>query len=51
MSEKEEEKFQLSNTCQICEKLIDNNDGQVRNHCHVTEKFRGAVHWDYNINF
>ena len=41
----EEEKFQLSNVCWISEKLIDNYDEEVRDHCHVTEKFRGAVHW------
>ena len=28
MSEKEEEKFQLSNICWLCEKLIDNDDGK-----------------------
>ena len=26
ISEKEEEQFQLSNVCQICEKLIDNDN-------------------------
>ena len=36
MSEKEEEQFQSSNICLICEKLIDDDDEQVRNHCHVT---------------
>ena len=45
MSEKEEEKFRLSNTCWICEKLIDDDDEKVRDHCHVTGKFRGAAHW------
>ena len=49
MSE-EEEQFQSSNTCWICEKLIDNDDEKVRDHCHVTGKFRGAVHWSCNIN-
>ena len=43
MSE-EEEQFQLSNTCRICKKLVD-NDAQK-----VTAKFRGAAHWDCNIN-
>ena len=47
MSE-EEEKFQLSNVCWICEKLIDNDDEEVRDHCHVTGKFRGAAHWSCN---
>ena len=45
---KDEEQFQSSNTCWICEKLID--DEKVRDHCHITEKFRGAAHWSYNIN-
>ena len=49
MSE-EEEKIQLSNICWICEKLIDDNDEKVRDHCHVTGKFRGAAHWSCNIN-
>ena len=50
MSEEEEEEFQSSNTCWICEKLIDNDDEKVRDHCHVTGKFRGAAQWSCNIN-
>ena len=57
LSEKEEKQFRLSNTCWICEKLIDyddddddddyddDDDQKVRDHCHVTSKFRGAFHW------
>ena len=45
MREKEEEEFQSSNTCWICEKLIDDDDEKARDHCHVTGKFRGAAHW------
>ena len=41
MSE-EEEQFRSSNTCWICEKLIDNDDEKVRNQ---TGKFRGPAHW------
>ena len=44
MSE-EEEQFQWSNICWICEKLIDDGNEKVGDHCHVTGKFRGAVHW------
>ena len=51
LSEEEEKQFQSSNTCWICEKLIDNDDEKVRDHCHITGKFRGAVHWSCNINF
>ena len=42
---KEEEQFQSSNTCWICEKFIDDDDEKVRNRCLVTGKFRGAAHW------
>ena len=51
MTEKEEYLFQQSNNCWICKKLIDNEDEKVRDHCHITGKFRGAAHWDCNINF
>ena len=43
MSE-EEEQFQSSNTCWICEKLIDDDDEKVRDHCYITSKFRGVAH-------
>ena len=48
MSE-EEEQFKSSNTCWICEKLIDDDYEKVRDHYHVTVKFRGVPHWS-NIN-
>ena len=51
MTEEEEDLFQKSNSCWICKKLIDNDEEKVRDHCHVTGKFRGAAHWDCNINF
>ena len=40
----EEEQFQSSNMCQICEKLIDDDDEKVTDHCQV-------AHWSCNINF
>ena len=46
----EEEQFQYSNVCWICEKLIDHDDEKVRDHCHITAKFTVAAHWDCNIN-
>ena len=51
MSQEEEHLFQQSNSCWICQKLIDNDNKKVRDRCHVTGKFRGAVHWSCNINF
>ena len=51
MTEQEEYLFQKSNNCWICEKLIDNDDEKIRDHCQITGKFRGAAHWSCNINF
>ena len=48
MSEKEEEQFQSSNICWICEKPIDDGNEKVRDHCLVTGKFTGAAHWSCN---
>ena len=40
MSEEEEHLFQQRNGCWICKKRIDRDNEKVRDHCHVTEKFR-----------
>ena len=42
MTEKEEQ-FKSSNMCCICEKLIKDDDETVRDHCHITGKFRGTA--------
>ena len=51
MSEEEEHSFQQSNSCWICKKIVNDDDEKVRDHCHVTGKFRGAAHWSCNISF
>ena len=51
MSEKEEHLFQQSNSCWNCKKLIDNYKEKVRDHCHITGKFRGVAHQNCNIIF
>ena len=50
MSEEEGHLFQQSKSYWMCEKLIDNDDEKVRDHCHVTGIFRCAAHWSYNMN-
>ena len=50
VSYEEEEQFESSNNCWICEKLIDDDNEKVRDHCYVTGKFRGAAHWSCKIN-
>ena len=49
-SAEEEERFQLSNSSWICDKLFDVGDYKVRDHCHITRKYTGAAHWSCNIN-
>ena len=50
MSGEEEKRFEMSNICWICGRLFDISDNKVRDHCHVTGKYRGAAHWSCNIN-
>ena len=50
MSVDEEEGFQLDNSCWIFNKLFDAGDEKVRNHCHITGKYRGAAHFSCNAN-
>ena len=50
MSAEENERFVLTNICWICSKLIENSDDKVRDHCHISGKYRGAAHWSCNIN-
>ena len=46
----EEENFQLSNSCWICNKLFDVGDKKVRDHCPITRKYRAAAHFSCNAN-
>ena len=50
MSAEEEERFQLSNNCWIRDRLFDAGDDKVRDHCHITGKYRGAAYSSCNIN-
>ena len=50
MSAEDEQRFQSSNKCWICNKTFDVGDNKVRDHDHVTGKYRGPAHWSCNIN-
>ena len=39
MSAEDEGKFQVSNSCWLCDKLFHVRDDKVRDHCHVTGKY------------
>ena len=46
MSAEEQEKFELNNSCWIC----DVGDEKVKDHCHITGKYKGAAHFSCNAN-
>ena len=48
MTEENEEDFRNDNICRFCEKIIESD--KVRNHCHLTGKYRGPAHSKCNIN-
>ena len=48
MTEKDEEDFRIDNICRFCEKEIITD--KVRDHCHLTGKYRGPAHSKCNIN-
>ena len=47
----DEENFRLALVCHICNKEFKENDKKVRDHCHISGKFRGAAHNICNRNF
>ena len=48
---KEDKKcYDSTNICHICNTEITDNK-KVRDHCHITGKFRGAAHENCNLNF
>ena len=50
MSAEENERFEMTNIYWVCDKLIENTDNKVRDHCHITGKYRGAAHCSCNIS-
>ena len=51
MTKEDEEKFQKADECHICNKKYNGTDVRVRDHCHITGKYRGSAHKDCNLNF
>ena len=49
MTAKDEEKFQKDKKCHICDKRYTEKDIRVRDHCHITGKYRGSAHQDCNL--
>ena len=51
MTASDKETFDKSDYCHICTKLFTQSTGKVRDHCHVSGKFRGASCNSCNLNF
>ena len=49
MTEVDEEEFKKGTTCHICDKKYTEKDIRVRDHCHITGKYRGSAHQDCNL--
>ena len=49
MTRKDEIAFENAEICHICNKKLDND--KVRDHCHLTGKYRGAAHDYRNKNY
>ena len=51
MTKNDEEEFQKADRCHICQQKYNEKDVRVRDHCHITGKYRGSAHQDCNLNF
>ena len=46
-----DEKFKQATECHVFGKKYTSKDKRVRDHCHVTGKYRGSAHEACNLNF
>ena len=49
MTKEDEEEFEKAKECHICDKKYTEKDIRVRDHCHITGKYRGSAHQDCNL--
>ncbi|KYN16170.1 hypothetical protein ALC57_11581, partial [Trachymyrmex cornetzi] len=45
------ENFTSASHCHVCEKLFMKDDMRVRDHCHLTRRYRGPAHSNCNLNY
>ena len=49
MSDRDQRSFRMTKRCYICRKKYREDDVPVRDHCHVTGKYRGSAHQSCNL--
>ena len=49
MTEVDEQHFKTMDGCHICGKKYTDKDVRIRDHCHITVKFRGSAHHECNL--
>ena len=49
MTENDELCFKLMDGCHICGKRYTDKDVRVRDHCHITRKFRASAHQECHL--
>ncbi|KAL6416835.1 hypothetical protein ACFW04_013141 [Cataglyphis niger] len=47
----EQERFRDVTNCHVCEKPFESGDARVRDHCHLTGRYRGPAHFSCNLNY
>ena len=49
MTKDDEQCFITMDGCHICGEKYDEKDAHVRDHCHITGKFKGSAHQECNL--
>ena len=49
MTEVDKQCFKTMDRCHICGEKYTDKDVRVRDHCHITGKFRGSAHQEWNL--
>ncbi|XP_077263128.1 uncharacterized protein LOC143897994 [Temnothorax americanus] len=51
LTEDEKRKFRLATRCHVCGKSFQPEDKRVRDHCHLTGRYRSPAHSRCNLNY
>ena len=51
LTDEENRSYENQKYCHVCRKLFTKGDKKVRDHCHFTGKYMGAVHSKCNMNY